>query len=90
MLLLYAQKIDFNHQFEKVKENIIPLVRDYKEELEALIVHVWILADRQKLCDERAPFKLERDHYHAKMEKIGDTNQDAELVARVCFALSFF
>lgn len=41
------------------------------------------MSNGQKLCDERAPFKLERDHYHSKMEKIGDTNQDAELVSRV-------
>ena len=42
------------------------------------------LLTRKELCDERSRFKIERDHYYAKMEKLSQTGpgSDADLLRR--------
>ena len=35
---------------------------------------------KQKLCDERTPYKLERDHYYSKMQKLSGTPGTANAV----------
>lgn len=46
--------------FERLTTEILPLLKEYEMETEFLL----------KLCDERSTYKIERDHYYSKMEKL--------------------
>lgn len=82
VLLFYLIK----WQFERLTTEILPLLEEYERETEFLLVKVSATCHLQKLCDERSAYKIERDHYHSKMEKLSsqrETPENAEMLHRV-------
>ena len=58
----------------RISGELLPLIDEYLKEVQ----YLW------ELCDERSRFKIERDHYYAKMEKLSQTGpgSDADLLRR--------